>query len=95
MMWRGDFTPGELKRELHRRLKRRRWTTGSHWCLDLRAQLFLGHTLFVVRDPEAPGWPDRGRTTSSMRKALGWVDVYVERLGVGWFTGQRNLRTVT
>lgn len=83
-----------LKRRLHTRVKRRKWSSGSSWVLDLRAARFPGRGILTLRDPEAPGWPDRGPKPRTKDEALLWVDDYVDRLGTGWFEGAHQPRTV-
>jgi integrase len=64
-------------------LKARPTADGVVYTLDLRAKRYAGApaSRITLRDPSAPGWPDRGRTTDSEEEAARWVmESYAPRL---------------
>ncbi len=82
-----------MKRLLHTRTRKRRHPGGHHYFLNLRAKGLRGGRI-VLRDPDAPGWPDRGPVAKTKGIALEWCDAYVDRLGVEWCEGTKPLETV-
>lgn len=64
-----------LYRALENRLVGRATADGVVYTLDLRQARFksLGKPRLTVRDPDAPGWPERGATTDSLQRAKEWL----------------------
>lgn len=77
-----------LKRMLHTRLELHRWEGregAAAYRLDLRTQDLRGGRM-TLYDPSDPDWPARGTTTTSLPEALAWVDEYVDRQGLAYFS---------
>lgn len=66
----------QFAQKLVRQLSRRPTTDGVVYTLDLRAKQFAGTpaTRITLRAPDAPGWPDLGRTTEDEAEARRWVE---------------------
>lgn len=77
-----------LKRLLHTRVELHRWEGregAAAYRLDLRTQELCGGRM-TLQDPSDPDWPTRGTTTASLPEALTWVDEYVDRKGLAFFS---------
>jgi integrase len=66
----------QFAKALLHRLARRATVDGVVYTLDLRAKQFDGapSKRITLRAPDAPGWPDLGRTTDDEAEARRWVE---------------------